>query len=1424
MLRRKGRDRGPEISRPRDARAPRRPASIVTALALVATGISGAIALQVAAGPPADAATSSNYCGSAGTWNGSQCVYETQSDDTWNKPSWVTSYDVVLVGGGGGGASVYSTSSANDPQWGSAGDPGGLATSTGATASILVIDIGSGGNGGSSVPGAGTNGQASSISALSLTASGGAGSGSGEWWNCNASNPANPVGSSNSRASQPGPFSGNTSWGASGWGGISNNNGSCATNGGPTGSTGQSGQSGGVRISFAAAPTPTEPTSVTATADASNASISVAFSGAGSLGGMTPTYTARCIPVSGTTLTNTGSTSPITISSATRGQTYTCTVQTTTSGGTSDYSSASSSVLVPGAPQNTVAPSFTGTAALTAPAQVLTGSEGTWSDFGFSVTATEYQWEVSANGTSGWTSATGSGATSLNYTIVSADVSKYLRLTVRKQNTYGWSDWATSTASLQVTMAPSFTAESPPVIADEGYFAGYTFAASGNRITYSINSTAPLTGLPAGMSINGSSGALTGTPNAGTAGVYTYKVVATNDSGTSTTAALTLTVSDGSPSSITVATQPVGGASGAALATQPVVQLKDSGGRLIAQPQAVVVTASGGTLGGTTSVTTASGVATYTNLTMAGLVNTNYTLTFTRTAATGTSSAFQVTPGALASISVTTQPVAGAAAGSTLAAQPIVTLLDAQGNVIDDRSSSVTVSSVLSSSTSTAAGAVGGTTTVSTSTGVASFTDLTFGGTVGTNYKMKFTSGAVTALSSDISNTQAGAAAKLSILTQPGLNGTQVVGSAFTAQPVVQILDAGDNLTTSTVAVTAAPSGGTLGGTTSVAGVSGTATFTDVTFAGLVSTPYTLTFTSPGLTSVTSSNFQFGAGRFGPVSTAVTTIAVSPSTRPADGSSTSTVTVQAKDAGGNNLPTSQGTVVLSTTAGTLGTVTDNTNGTYTAVLTAPADRGTGSAVISGTLAGSALTQTATVNLFTTQTITFAQPADVPLGTLPYPLTASATSGLSVVFSLGSGTTNSACTVSAGGIVTIAAVGNCQIQAVQAGDSVYWPATQVVRTFAVTATTPTAPYITSVTEANASSSVAFTAPGFDGGAAISNYQYTLDGGATWTALSPADATTPITIPSLTNGTAYTVAIRAVNSAGTGLASNTSGTFTPTSSGGTTVTTAATTPSAPRNAQVTAEPSTTATVAWQEPASNGGAAITSYTVTVSPSGTCTASIASTSRNGSCTIAGLTPGVTYTFTISAVNSVGTGPAATVLYLVPGGTGPLPIPVTLTFEGGPGTCSIGSLSGARGEWVALPGVSACRRASHLFVGWQPVWSTVLYAPGAFVELVDDNTLRALWASLDPAGEDGGSTSPATRQVRTVVWSQNGVTVRRGEVQALAGHRPVFSIVTRTPSEVSDRTIATARTMARRCDGTYVGIVRGNWWTTPRIVAAYLD
>ena len=80
-----------------------------------------------------------------------------------------------------------------------------------------------------------------------------------------------------------------------------------------------------------------------------------------------------------------------------------------------------------------------------------------------------------------------------------------------------------------------------------------------------------------------------------------------------------------------------------------------------------------------------------------------------------------------------------------------------------------------------------------------------------------------------------------------------------------------------------------------------------------------------------------------------------------------------------------------------------------------------------------------------------------------------------------------------------------------------------------------------------------------------------------------AGTSTTVTGLTNGTAYSFTVTAVNGVGTGAASAASAAVTPLDA-----------PGAPTAVTATAG-NTSATVSWTAPASNGGSRITSYTVT-------------------------------------------------------------------------------------------------------------------------------------------------------------------------------------------------------------------------------------
>jgi uncharacterized protein (TIGR03437 family) len=95
------------------------------------------------------------------------------------------------------------------------------------------------------------------------------------------------------------------------------------------------------------------------------------------------------------------------------------------------------------------------------------------------------------------------------------------------------------------------------------------------------------------------------------------------------------------------------------------------------------------------------------------------------------------------------------------------------------------------------------------------------------------------------------------------------------------------------------------------------------------------------------------------------------------------------------------------------------------------------------LAAATVTQSFTVSP-AMQTLTFPQPANVGLGTAPFTLSATASSGLAVSFA---STTTSVCTVSQA-TATILAIGTCSITASQPGNVNYTAAAPVTRSFSV----------------------------------------------------------------------------------------------------------------------------------------------------------------------------------------------------------------------------------------------------------------------------------------------------------------------------------------------------------------------------------------
>jgi hypothetical protein len=82
----------------------------------------------------------------------------------------------------------------------------------------------------------------------------------------------------------------------------------------------------------------------------------------------------------------------------------------------------------------------------------------------------------------------------------------------------------------------------------------------------------------------------------------------------------------------------------------------------------------------------------------------------------------------------------------------------------------------------------------------------------------------------------------------------------------------------------------------------------------------------------------------------------------------------------------------------------------------------------------------------------------------------------------------------------------------------------------------APTLGEITRTATTASVSFTPPTITGGSAITNYEYSLDAGSTWTTRSPVATTSPLSITGLVNGVSPDIQLRAVTTAGSGVASS------------------------------------------------------------------------------------------------------------------------------------------------------------------------------------------------------------------------------------------------------------------------------------------------
>ncbi len=405
--------------------------------------------------------------------------------------------------------------------------------------------------------------------------------------------------------------------------------------------------------------------------------------------------------------------------------------------------------------------------------------------------------------------------------------------------------------------------------------------------------------LPAGSTLTNGTGSFSATFK--TAG--TQSITASNGFITGTQTGIL--VSPGTAAMLNVVRQPAATATaGQVFATQPAIDELDAYGNLeTGDSTSTVTVASTGTaaLQGPTTFTLAGGVATFGGLSYDKAET--ITLQFTTSAGSfsATSAHVAVSAAAPAALVIVTQPSSTATAGQAFVTQPVVDELDAFGNLeTGDSTHTVTAAS-------TGTASLQGTTTVTLSGGVASFSGLFYDKAETITLQFTTSTGGFSATSANVAVSPAAPAA-LVIVTQP--SSTAMAGQVFATQPVIDELDLYGNLETgdSTHTVTVASTGTAgLQGPTTVTLAGGVANFSGLSYdkAETITLQFT---TSAGGFSATSANVAVS-----PAATSQFLVASFPS--PVSAGTAGSFAVTAEDAYGNTTPSYTGTVKFSSSDG-----------------------------------------------------------------------------------------------------------------------------------------------------------------------------------------------------------------------------------------------------------------------------------------------------------------------------------------------------------------------------------------------------------------------------------------------------------------------------------------------------------------------------
>ena len=500
----------------------------------------------------------------------------------------------------------------------------------------------------------------------------------------------------------------------------------------------------------------------------------------------------------------------------------------------------------------------------------------------------------------------------------------------------------------------------------------------------------------------------------------------------------------GAATKLAIATQPSSAVTaGVDFPQQPVIQVQDQFGNLRTADNTNVITA---TSSGTDtndvngSVTAVAGVAAFSG--MSYLVAQTNTITFSAPGLTSkTSSNIVVSAAAASQVAVVTQPSATATAGIQFAQQPVVQVQDAFGNLRKTDNSTTVTASIDQGS-----GSLFGTQTFTAVNGVVTFTNLSY--QVAETITIDFTASGLDVDTSTGVAVGAAAASQLVIQTQPSAVAT--AGVLFAQQPVVQVQDQFGNLcaTNNITVVTASRNAGSgvLQGGVNITASGGVAAFTNLSHN--VATTISVDFNSDVLTSATSSSIFVS-----PAAVAQLAFATQPGSAAVGSIFGVQPVVVTQDVYGNNSVSGLAnslSVTLALTSG-FGALQGATNldigvaagnGTISFI-----DLEIDSAGSKQLTAGAGGLTSAVSSSFTvaqgSQTITFGSLSNQTYGVAPFAVSAGASSGLPITFSIVSGP---ASVLSSN--VTITGAGTVTVRASQPGDTNYLAATPVDQSFTV----------------------------------------------------------------------------------------------------------------------------------------------------------------------------------------------------------------------------------------------------------------------------------------------------------------------------------------------------------------------------------------